>query len=158
MAYIRKKQKTPNSAAYYLVESYRDNGEVRQRTLCYLGCNEKCATLEGAISYNEKRVASCNINLIEAQIQAAKDWRAALKRDIEHNQSEIKRAEDDVDKVLTDIDKQKIIEGHLKAIARLKKDPKDFRKSYTEKLCGKAKASLEKAKDRLKLVRQASRA
>ena len=157
MAYIRKKQKTPNSAAYYLVESYRDNGEVRQRTLCYLGSGKECATIDGAIKYNEKRVASCNINLIEAQIQAAKDWRAALKRDIEHNQSEIKRAEEDV-KFLTDLKKQEIIKVHLKAIARLKKNPKAFRKMYTEKLCGKAKASLEKAKARLKLVRQASRA
>ena len=155
MAYIRKKQKTPGSASYYLVESFRDNGKVRQRTLCYLSSSKECATIDGAIKYNEKRVASCNINLIEAQIQAAKDWRAALKRDIEHNQSEIKRAEEDV-KFLTDLNKQKIIKGHLKAIAKLK-DPKAFRKSYTEKACGKAKAALEKAKWRLKLVRQASR-
>jgi len=91
MAFIRKKKKTDNSTAYYLVESYRDNGKVLQRTLCYLGSSKECATIDGAIKYNEKRVASCSINLSEAQ-QAAKDWRAALKQEIEHNQSEIKRA------------------------------------------------------------------
>ena len=36
MAFIRRK-KVKGKTYYYIVESYKDNGKVKQRVLCYLG-------------------------------------------------------------------------------------------------------------------------
>lgn len=47
MAFIRAK-KTKTGTAYYLVESYRDAGKIRQRVLLYLGTGEEFSTLEKA--------------------------------------------------------------------------------------------------------------
>jgi hypothetical protein len=76
MAFIRAK-KHGDSTYYYLVESKRVDGRVKQTTVAYMA---KCPTIEEAYQY-WKKIASCSSPLEESAPSEIASLRAYLYRD-----------------------------------------------------------------------------